>query len=376
MNSKANNITRYQMLCIGFVALLSPIIRLLPQQLVNSAGPHAWLTTLISLVPLLLVFMLVLRFFKYALPNEGYCELFLRSLGKTIGKVLIMLFTLWMLFYTAFALRSAADRYVSTAYFNTDPKIFCISMMILCIIPALGRFRVLGRTAECFFPLLVITLIFVFAFSFTDVDFKFIPPPTAAKPLTFIKGVPTVANVMSVAVYMGFLEGRIGEKASREKMAFIWLGLITLVIMLLCVVTVGTFGETMTSRLSYPFFIVIRNLSLFNFLERLEAIILALWVFTDYALISAMLFAIVNNLRVCFNYIPESAESEKALCLKNGRWLIWLSAALVLLGALFIAPDALILSKLSRELIPGINNVFTFGLLPLVIIVGLLRKKV
>ena len=89
-----------------------------------------------------------------------------------------------------------------------------------------------------------------------------------------------------------------------------------------------------------------------------------------------MLFIIINNLRLVFNYSPASAEGEKPFSLKNGRWLIWLCAALIIPLSLLIAPDSEALIWLSHEFVPNVNNAFTFGLLPLIILIGFLRKKV
>lgn len=210
-------ISRYQMLSLGFLALLSPIIRLLPQQAVAIACSHAWLSALMTLVPLTLLFLLVFRFFKYALPNEGFGELFIRVLGKPVGKFAILLFTLWLIFYVAFALRSAADRYITSAYYNTAPAVFIIIMLALSLIPLLGRFKNLGRTAESLLPLLGLVLLLIFIFSFGDVDKHFLPPAAAAHFPSLLQGMPVVANVLSLALYIGFLEGRIAQKNLGQK---------------------------------------------------------------------------------------------------------------------------------------------------------------
>lgn len=369
-------ISRYQMLSLGFLGLLSPMIRLLPQQVVEKSGPYAWLAVLLTTVPVALLFLLIFRFLKYAMPNEGLGELFIRVLGKPLGKLAILLFTLWLLFYVAFAVRSAADRYITSAYNNTRPAVFILIMLGLCLVPLLGRFKNLGRTAESLLPLLALVLLLIFAFSFKEVDLTFLPPVTVSRLPTVLSGIPLVANVLSLAVYMGFLEGRISQKKSRARIAFIWLLIMLAVAVLLCVITVGHFGSKLTAGLNYPFFLMIRNISVFNFLERLDAVVLGLWVITDFALVSTMLFIIFNNLCLVFGYDPATAEIQKCLCLKKGRWLIWLCFALLIPVSLLIAPNAESLLWLSHYFVPMANNAFTFGLLPLIIIIGLLRKRV
>ncbi|MEG1316229.1 MAG: GerAB/ArcD/ProY family transporter [Oscillospiraceae bacterium] len=376
MRNEKAAISRHQLFSLGFLGLLSPIIRLLPHQAVLLSGAGAWLSALLTAIPVGLVFLLSMRFFKFAMPNEGFAELFIRALGHLVGRGALLLFTLWLIFYTGFTLRSSADRYITTAYQNASPELFIIIMLALALIAALGTFPALARSAEVFFPLLLVVLVGIFAFSFQDVDFTYLPPVTTLGLPSVLLGILPVANVLSLSLNVGFLEGRVCEKKKRSRQVFLWLAAMTATVTVLCLVTVGIFGAELTGKLTYPFFVMIRNITVFNILERLEAVIMALWVITDFALVSTLLFICVNNLRVCFNYLPSTAEKSPLLKLKNGRFLIWICAGLSLLTALFIAPDSQTLSSLSRNIIPAINLAFNFALLPAIIAVGLIRKKV
>lgn len=376
MQDEKITISRFQLLCLGFISLLSPIIRLLPQHAVELSGSAAWFSALLTLVPVGLLFLVLNKFFKNARPNEGYAELFIRVLGKGFGKAVIIIYSLWLMFYTAFGLCSSADRYVTAAYQHTSAAIFIIIMLLLALIPTLGRFKILCRTTESFFPLLVLVLLLVFGFAFQDVDLNFLPPPTVKELPKILSSIPTIANILSLAVYVGFLEGRIREKEKRMKTIFTWLLLMVITVILLCVTTVGSLGADITSKLCYPFFVMIRNISVFNFIERLESIVLALWVITDFAFISVLLFIVDNNLRIVFSYPATSAEGAKFLDFKNGRYLIWINAAIVLVIALLLSPNSFFIATLSKKIVPIINLIFTFGLLPLIVIIGMIRKRI
>ena len=52
---------------------------------------------------------------------------------------------------------------------------------------------------------------------------------------------------------------------------------------------VGVLGAALASRLSHPFFILLRNISLSRAIERMEALISAVWVLPDLALLAALL---------------------------------------------------------------------------------------
>ena len=375
MPEKKDVLTRYQLLCLGFLSLLSPIIRLLPGRAAEFSGSAAWLSAILSAIPVGLLFLLTGKYMKKALPKEGFGELFLRSLGKPVGKTILLLFTFWLIFYAAFALRSGADRYITAAYESSSPAVFICVMLVLALYAALGRFSTLARCAAAFLPLMVLVLAVVFLLGFRDVDTAFLPLPTLSELPAVLKGVPTISIVLSLSVYIGFLEGSVGEKEKRTKTMGIFLFLIISVVVLLCIVTVGAFGAKLTAKLHYPFFTLVRNLSLFNIVERLEALVLGLWVITDFLLVSTLLFIIVTNLGIIFGLGQLYAAGQKRLSLQNGRWCIWASALVILVLSLVLAPDSKTLEQLSLNVVPLLNLFFLFGLLPLSIAAGLLGGR-
>ncbi len=375
MGKEDSTLSRYQLLCLGFLSLLSPIIRLLPGQAAEFSGSYAWVAGILAIIPVSLLFFLIGKYLNKALPKEGFGELFLRSLGKPAGKSVLLLLTLWLILYAAFALRSGADRYITATYENSSPAIFICIMLALALYAALGKFLTLARSAAAFLPLLVLVLGTVFVLAFQDIDWEFLPPPSVSDIPSILKGVPTIATVLGLSVYIGFLEGRVREKEKRSKTISIFLLLMVIVVVLLCLLTVGVFGAKLTAKLHYPFFTMVRNLSLFNIVERLEALVLAQWVITDFMLISTLMFIIVNNFGIIFGFSKIYSCGQKRLTFKNGRWCIWVSALVILVLALTIAPTSPILQKLSVLIVPAVNLVFVFGLLPLTIIVGLLRKR-
>lgn len=375
MNER-HSISRWQQVCVGFLCILSPIIRLLPRQTALLSGPYAWLAALLAAIPVVLLFMLIRRFFKYALPGEGFAELFLRAVGAPIGRCVLAVFTIWLLLYGAFTLRSAADRYISSAYPNSSPTIFVIVLLLLALIAALGKFRAFSRTAEVFFPLLFIVLIVIFLMAIPDVDTAFLPPFTISQTPQVLRGVPPVSLILSLSAYFGFLEGRVRERKRHLGAMLIFLIMSIAVVVMLCVTTVGAFGAASTSKESFPFFILIKNLSAFGVIYRLEALILALWVVSDFVLITTTIFILVNNLRVLFGYLPNTGEDGKFFEFKNGRWLIWLVGAALPVLALTIARDSFSLSAISNVVVPLVNLCLIYGILPLVILVGIIRRRV
>ena len=116
-----------------------------------------------------------------------------------------------------------------------------------------------------------------------------------------------------------------------------------------------------------------KNLVFFRSLERVEALVVSLWVFSDFVVISLCLMSAQHCLRLAMGKRAHYA-GERALDMRSGRWVIWLCAGACVACSLLIAPEPRALDFWSRYIIPGINLAFGFVLLPLVYLSGRIRK--
>ena len=114
----------------------------------------------------------------------------------------------------------------------------------------------------------------------------------------------------------------------------------------------------------YPFFVMIRCIRIFRLLERVEALIVAQWVTTDFLLLGALLQAATGELTLCFPKLGARRGAVALTCL-----------ALALLSGALCAPTSFSLRELSRTLVP-IASASAAGVLVLAFVVGLLRKKI
>ena len=114
----------------------------------------------------------------------------------------------------------------------------------------------------------------------------------------------------------------------------------------------------------YPFFVMIRCIRIFWLLERVEALVVAQWVTTDFLLLGALLQAATGELTLCFPKLGARRGAVALTCL-----------ALALLSGALCASTSFSLRELSRTLVP-IASASAAGVLVLAFVVGLLRKKI
>ncbi len=233
---------------------------------------------------------------------------------------------------------------------------------VVCAIAAFGHIKPLARSAELFRPLLLFVIGMVLLFTLEDVEPTFLLPVTWKDFPAVLKGLPLAAEAVSVAlVTMGFL-ARYTETDTKPRSLIPWLLGVTVLNVLLCAVSVGSLGKTYTTALAYPFFIIARDLSVFSGVERIEALVVGLWLLPDFILITLELVIAADNMKQIFRT-------------EHSKFPITAAAACALLIAFRISPNGQNMHRWSDEIIPAIHLAWAYGVIPLVLLIGGLRKK-
>jgi len=129
---------------------------------------------------------------------------------------------------------------------------------------------------------------------------------------------------------------------------------------------VGSIGKEYVSALSYPFFVMARDLSIFSGVERIEALVVGLWLLPDFVLITVELMIAADILLLVTNR-QESNSARSAWILIGSAFSVFISFQ--------IAPDSERLMQWSEQLIPAIHLAWAYLVVPIIFLISLLRKK-
>lgn len=359
---KTDRITERQLTVLIFVSLLSPMIRILPTAAVVFGGRSAWLSPFVAFVAgkLLLSFMNALR--KKAPEGTGLADMVELGLGRGAGKVFNVLCALWLTFYAGFVCRSAAERLLSTVYPNGSVTVFIVVMLLIAVLTASGLTKSLSRTAEVLMPILVGVIAAVLLSAIPDVSGENLLPVTYRNARDILYGAVPIFNVMTGFIYFLFLSGHVRKDTSIRPNRFPWLVLLALTALGVTFFTLGTLGEKLAVSMENAFFMVIRNIRVFGVVERVEAVVVAVWIVTDFIFMAALLSIVAEIWRTVTGVKKRTA-------------FVPVSAVLAGAAAFLIARDAFAFQKWSDVLIPAVSLTFTLILIPAAALVGRLRKK-
>ena len=365
---------RRQLLYLCFVIFLAPAVRLIPATTASAAGSASWLSPLLAL-PISLAYLLFLtEFMKNRRTGEGAGELMLRFGGPVVGPAALVLTAAFLFFYCGFLLHSGASRFTSTIYPAATPQPFIYTALVIGTVAALGPMKAIVRSAKIFALLIIAVLLIVVLLAIDSLSLERLLPIIPEKPSALLKSTLPVTDVLTGAVvYTAFAEFGAPVYSGRFRAYARWMLLCAVLLSLMTAAIVGSYGATLTAELAYSFFTLTRGISLFGSLERVEAFIVAIWLFPDFITFALMAASGMRCLQLAFGYRP-SADPKRRSSFKNGRWLIFPGIAATLATTFFIPSDAESLKVLSEVVVPILNAGVLLLILPLCYVTGRLKK--
>ena len=360
---------RRQLMALIFVSSLAPAVRLIPKFNTQTAGSASWVAPIVALPFLVLYVWFLSAFLAERHSGEGLGEMIMRTNGRALGSVVLGGMAAFLIFCCGFILRSGAERFICTIYPAGNAWPFVIVML------ALGPRRALLRSARIFSPLLVVVLVLVLLLALTNIDFNLILPLSKGEPDKLgLAAIPMFEIYAGIFVYSAFFERPRQLARRRAKTYSLWLVPVCLLFTLLCAAAIGNYGSELISRFNYPFFTMIQNITVFKTIERIEALVVALWVLPDFIIFAMMLIVASHCLRLVFGYVPDTGDTVMH-DMSNGRFLIPTSAALMLVVAVLLDMDSDNLNFYSHLVVPAANLAISCVLIPASYVIGKLRTE-
>ena len=364
-----NSISPNQLVLAAFMLMLSPALRLFPSAAAAWAGKGAWLSALLAFPAAAAYLWLARRGALLRREGEGLCELIARAAPGRAGRMALAVLALWLCVYAGFVLRSGADRFLVTVYPNTPAAFFILTMAGAALWAAYAPLHQAARTVKLLFPAVGLILALVLLSSLGRLRAENLLPLSLDDAPGVLAGSLAALDVLLWSFYAAamLLPGiRKGSISYRRLLPGLGAGCALLSLM--SAEIVGSFGAPLAAELSWPFFSLVRNLVFFRSIERVEALVVALWVFPDFLIVSLFLRAARRALTLSLSARFPRAGASRALP--------GLCAAASAAFALLSAPDAKSLQLLSDTVIPGVSLFFALVFFPLLLGLGKRRGTI
>lgn len=288
-----------QAIALMLSLILPTAILFLPAVVVRGAKQDAWLSllmaTLLGLVIAWLVVSLSLRF-----PDKTLCEYAEDILGKVLGKAICLSYIwLFFLYIGSGTVREFSYFLVTVLMPDTPMVVFSISVVAVAAYAVRNGLEVLCRFNLLFIPVTGL-LVIVFLLSIRDMQPANLLPVFAAGfllPVLKSSFVPSMwlGEIVLLAMIIPYLNKPQG--ARRVAMLSVLLSGFILTVSILEALLI--FGPDYTPNWMFPIYNVVRIISIANFLERLESIVVVFWVLGGIVKIGVFYYAAVLGSAQC-----------------------------------------------------------------------------
>ncbi len=343
------------------IALVLPTAVLtVPSVVAKLASQDAWLSvivaTLVGLLIARLVVSLSLRF-----PGKTLFEYAEEILGRVPGKVVGLLYIWWFLHTNAFILDEFGAFLGITILPDTPFLVFFIAGTFVAAYAVRSGLEVLVRYNQLFLPLILGLLCVIFILSAKDMKVARLLPVLDTGLVPILKGaavpVSWLGENVTFAMIIPFLN-RPKEAYRVAARAVLITGFFLLVSVL---VSLAVFGPNLTRAWIFPAYNAVRVVSIANFLERLEAAVVAVWMLGGFAKIGVFYYAAVLG-------------SAQLLGLKNYRPLV-APVGVILVALALLCENTVVLFDFLGRVFPPYALVFELGIPLVLLIVALAGGK-
>lgn len=165
------------MICIMVAFLFGSIVVLgFPE-----VKQDVWIAIILGTVmaaPLLICYGLILKLF----PGKGLFDIIILLFGKTLGKIVIFIYTFYALHLGGLVIRAFSEFIKIEAMPETPQLVVQSFIVLLCIWMAKSGIETLGRVSLFVLPIILIITVFFFFVSLNAMDFKNLLPILTTDP--------------------------------------------------------------------------------------------------------------------------------------------------------------------------------------------------
>jgi spore germination protein KB len=337
-------------------------ILIMPSGIAQEAKQDAWIASLTALMVGLLMVVLfsgiAIRF-----PNKTLVQYSQDILGKWLGRFISFLYFGYFFILAALVLRNIGDFVTTQVLPNTPIQFILIFFLVTVIMGVRNGLETFTRTAEIFFPWVLVFFFTMVIFLPPNFDYRRLLPVFGygIKPI-LRAAVPAIGTpYMELVVFLMVLPFVNNLKKAR-KAFLVGVSIGGAVLILVSLLSILVLGADLTARQIYPSYTLAKKINIGSFLERLEVIMAGIWFITIYF-----------KLALCF-YASTMTFAE-LFKLKEARQLYWPFGIILIVLSIVAYPDMTYFINFATKI--SFPYAFPFAIFfpLLILLVAIARKK-
>lgn len=321
------------------------------------AEKDAYISIIISYI---IGFIPILLFIYLFNKNISITELTIKLFGKTIGTIINIITSLLLLLIASTLMYSTSNFIVSQFLSDTSITIIYISLGIVLLYGSSKGIETISRVAL----ILIIFIIAGFILNIIGLTSQvkldnFLPILEHGIKKDIIASlIFSLTGIIPIFAILSISKENIKDQKNTTKAIIITYTLSFLVAFILIILTIGTLGIYLTKIYQYPEYIILKKISFFNFLDRVENFISILWIPLSFIPISVIIY-----------YIKNSIKKDN-----NSNILSLIIIAIIITLDMLIFKNNTIFTTFAKNTYPYINLIL-FIIIIIIIITSFIKRK-
>ncbi|NGP44823.1 endospore germination permease [Bacillaceae bacterium SIJ1] len=283
-----------------FTAVMATMILLGPSTVAVHANKDMWFSPLVAVPFGLLVTFLIYLLYRYY-PNLTPGQYMIRICGQVVGRLLIVLYFLFIVHYCALVLQEFSI-FSSTIFLIETPNAVVMAVMIITASYAVYKgVEVMGRTCSLVLPIYLIIFALGMAFLIPEFDFGNLLPIFPIGVFPSVRGSVPLNAWFTEIYFAAFLLPHLKNRQGVLR-GLIVTNLLLCMLMVFVSLTIVLLFGSLAPDFPFPLMSALRYVSIGNFLEHMESIVVVMWFLGVFIKMSVLLYCANSLLNDLFSF--------------------------------------------------------------------------
>ena len=250
-------------------------------QILNSASIGSIFSIMLGTIFSLILLLLIIKFRDYEkdlILFEKLEKLFGNKLGKIINTWLVILFILYFIYCLW-----SVNTYIQNKYLDSTPSIIILLTFLLPVIwSASNGIKVISKVSLIVFFICLFEILFSASSLFMKIDIDNLKPFFNTPFFIILKNAFVYAAYFVTPTFMMITvpNNQIHDVKNLNKTMVIFYLFCSLNFLLLFIFIIGIFGIELSKLFYYPEFTLMKKINYFDFIQHIENILSAQWIYS------------------------------------------------------------------------------------------------
>lgn len=273
---EGGKISARQMILLVFISRIIILFAFLPILVAPPANQDVWISILVML-PINLILAVPIYLLAKKFPNQTlyeYCQTIMGKAGQWVG----LLFVWFFLHSTTISLSNFSNFFTTTIMPETPSLFFIITFTLVAAYAVHHGIEVLGRFSEFIAPFIILAIIGVFLLLSKDIDLHELTPILEKGIFPTLIGGLYASSLMIETLALGIILPFLNDQRKIKKVFIFSTFLLVPFILIITLSVLTLFGTELAKSYIYPFYGAMRFVHVGDFLERIDAIHIGIWI--------------------------------------------------------------------------------------------------